>query len=106
MKISIIIPVYNGAGYIENCLDSVYNQGLNHDTFEILAINDGSTDDSERIITSYSKKVDNIHLINKENGGVSTARNVGIEAAKGDYLAFCDSDDSGYRHAYNKSVAI
>lgn len=93
MKISIIIPVYNGAGYIENCLDSVYNQGLNHDTFEILAINDGSTDDSERIITSYSKKVDNIHLINKENGGVSTARNVGIEAACGDFVLFLDADD-------------
>lgn len=93
MKISIIIPVYNGAKYIENCLDSVYNQGLSHDNFEILAINDGSTDDSEEIIKTYAQKVDNINLINKENGGVSSARNVGIDSAKGDFVLFLDADD-------------
>lgn len=93
MKISIIIPVYNGAGYIENCLDSVYNQGLNHDNFEILAINDGSTDESESIISEYAQKVGNVNLINKENGGVSSARNVGIDSAKGDFVLFLDADD-------------
>lgn len=93
MKISVIIPVYNGAKYIEKCLDSVYNQGLIHDNFEILAINDGSTDDSAEIIKAYSKKVDNINLINKENGGVSSARNVGIDSAQGDFVLFLDADD-------------
>lgn len=93
MNISVIIPVYNGAKYIEKCLDSVYNQGLKHDSFEILAINDGSTDDTAEIIKAYSKKVDNINLINKENGGVSSARNVGIDSARGDFVLFLDADD-------------
>ena len=93
MKISIIIPVYNGARYIENCLNSVYNQGLNNDCFEILAVNDGSTDDSEEIIEAYAQKVDNINLINKKNGGVSSARNVGIDSAQGDFVLFLDADD-------------
>lgn len=93
MKISVIIPVYNGASFIENCLNSVYNQGLNNEFFEILAINDGSTDDSGEIIKTYSKKVGNIKLINKENGGVSSARNMGIELAKGDFVLFIDADD-------------
>lgn len=93
MKITIIIPVYNGAKFIEKCLDSVYKQGLNRDSFEVLAINDGSTDESESIINEYAKKVDNVKLVNKENGGVSTARNMGIEAAKGDFVLFLDADD-------------
>ena len=93
MKISIIIPIYNGSNCIENCLNSVYQQGLKHDCFEIVAVNDGSTDNSEEIVKAFSKRVDNINLINKENGGVSTARNVGIEAACGDFVLFLDVDD-------------
>ena len=93
MKISIIIPIYNGAKFIVKCFDSIYNQELKNDSFEIIAINDGSTDETEKLITQYSEGKDNIILVNKENGGVSTARNLGIEVAKGEFVLFLDVDD-------------
>lgn len=86
-KISVIIPVYNGEGYIERCIDSVINQTYG-DT-EIIVINDGSTDDTENILKKYS----NIVLVNKKNEGVSRARNTGLSLATGDYVYFCDADD-------------
>lgn len=86
-KISVIIPVYNGEGYIERCIDSVINQTYG-DT-EIIVINDGSTDDTENILKKYS----NIVLVNKKNEGVSKARNTGLSLATGDYVYFCDADD-------------
>ena len=87
--ISIIIPVYNSEKYLKECLDSVINQTYNN--LEIIVVNDGSTDNSLQIIQSY--KDNRIKLINKENGGVSSARNVGLKQATGEYIMFVDSDD-------------
>ena len=90
-KFSIIIPVYNTEKYLKKCLDSVFLQ--NYDNYEIIIVNDGSTDNSDKIVKEYMKKHKNIIYILKENGGLSSARNVGVSKAKGDYLLFLDSDD-------------
>lgn len=89
--LSIIIPVYNVEAYLVRCLDSVLNQ-KNAD-FEILLVNDGATDSSGAICEDYARRDNRIHLINKENGGLSSARNAGIRQAQGEYLLFLDSDD-------------
>jgi len=91
LKLSIIVPVYNVEKYLEKCLDSILGQTFRD--FELIIVNDGSPDDSDRIIESYKKADNRIRVINKENGGLSSARNAGIEEAKGKYLAFIDSDD-------------
>ena len=87
--ISVIIPVYNSEKYLKECLDSVVNQTYNN--LEIIIINDGSTDNSLQIIKSY--KDSRIKLTNKDNGGVSSARNEGLKQATGEYVMFVDSDD-------------
>lgn len=89
--VSIIVPVYNVEKYLEDCIDSLINQTYNK--IEILLINDGSTDKSKIICEKYLKIDDRIKLINKLNGGLSDARNVGIDLATGEYLTFVDSDD-------------
>ena len=91
--LSIIVPVYNMQKYLPECLDSLLAQDLLADEYEIICINDGSTDLSAEILNEYGRKHSNIRVIHKENGGVSSARNVGIENAFGDYLWFVDSDD-------------
>lgn len=92
MKLSIIVPVYNTGKYLKKCLNSLINQTL--DDFEIIIVNDGSTDDSEKIIREYEKKYsDKIVFMNKKNGGQGSARNVGIKKASGEYIGFVDSDD-------------
>ena len=90
-KISIIIPVYNVEKYLSRCLDSVVNQTLVD--IEIICVNDGTKDNSVAIIEAYMEHDDRIVLVNKENGGLSSARNAGIEIANGEYLMFVDSDD-------------
>jgi glycosyltransferase involved in cell wall biosynthesis len=90
-KISIIIPVYNVEPYIRKCLDSVINQ--THRNLEILLINDGSTDNSEDICEEYAGKDGRIKVFHKENGGVSSARNVGLRNFTGEYVGFIDPDD-------------
>lgn len=91
-KISVIVPVYNVENYLAKCLDSLVNQ--THQNIEILVINDGSKDDSEKIIQEYAQKYpEKIRPFTKENGGLSDARNFGIDRATGDYLGFVDSDD-------------
>ncbi|WP_313386134.1 glycosyltransferase family 2 protein [Chishuiella sp.] len=90
-KISVIIPVYNTEKYLSKCLESVINQTLKD--IEIIVINDGSTDSSQNIIDLYTSKDDRIISIIKENGGLSDARNMGIDNSNGNYLAFIDSDD-------------
>lgn len=94
MVISVIIPVFNAEESIEKCLDSIKNQTWKGE-FEIIVINDGSTDRSEKILESYRQKNPEmpILLINQQNGGVSKARNTGLKIAKGDYIALLDSDD-------------
>lgn len=89
--ISVIIPVYNAASYLEACLDSVLAQS--HTDLEILLINDGSTDESPAICRRYAQADARIRLIEQENGGVSRARNTGLSHAAGDYITFVDSDD-------------
>lgn len=94
MLLSIIIPVYNTAQYLERCLDSCLQQGLKVEDYEIICINDGSTDNSQEIIDKYQKQNPNITAIVQENKGQAIARNVGIDKAKGQYLFFVDSDDA------------
>ncbi|MBQ8182789.1 MAG: glycosyltransferase family 2 protein [Clostridia bacterium] len=100
MKYSVIIPAYNCADTIEETVKSVLNSGL--DCFEIIIIDDGSTDPTPKICEALSEKHSEINYIRKENGGVSSARNLGIEAAKGNYLLFMDSDDSYKENALKK----
>lgn len=90
--ISIIIPVYNVEKYLANCLESVISQTYNN--IEIIIVNDGSTDTSQSIINEYSKKDPRIKKFIKENGGLSDARNYGLDKANGAYVTFIDSDDS------------
>lgn len=91
MKVSVILPVYNVEDYLEQCLDSLVNQ--TYKNTEIVVVNDGSPDNSQKIIDKYSKKYKNIISIKKENGGVSSARNLGIEKSTGEYIMFVDGDD-------------
>ena len=92
MKISVIVPVYNVENYLEKCLNSLVNQTLQE--IEILVINDGSTDNSQKIIDVFQNKFpQKIKTFAKENGGLSDARNYGIDRATGEFLAFVDSDD-------------
>lgn len=92
-KLSIIIPIYNCEKYIGECLDSLIDQDIPIDQYEIICVNDGSKDNSQKIIDDYSKCYSFIRSIKKENGGVSSARNTGIKHADGEYLIFVDSDD-------------
>ena len=91
MKVSVIVPVYNTEKYLEKCLDSLVNQ--TYQDIEIIIVNDGSTDKSEEIIKEYIKKYHFVKYFKKKNGGLSSARNYGIDKANGDYLLFIDSDD-------------
>jgi glycosyltransferase involved in cell wall biosynthesis len=93
MKLSIILPVYNVADYLPKCLDSLLAQDLPQNDYEIIVVNDGSTDNSGDIAQKYADKYANITLINQSNQGLSGARNTGIEQGKGDYIQFVDSDD-------------
>ena len=90
-KISIIVPVYNVELYLEKCIESIINQ--TYTNIEIILVDDGATDSSGNICDLYSKKDSRIKVIHKRNGGLSDARNVGIEKAVGQYLMFVDSDD-------------
>ena len=89
--VSVIIPAYNIEDYIGRCLDSVLSQ--TYKNLEIIIVDDGSSDRTGEILDDYKKKDQRIRVIHKENGGVSSARNTGIEAAKGDYIGFIDGDD-------------
>ncbi len=93
MRLSIIIPVYNLEKCIGRTLDSCLMQDLDMEEYEILCVDDGSKDKSLDILNEYSKTHPNIHVISKENGGVSSARNKGLEVAKGEYVWFVDGDD-------------
>ena len=90
-KVSVIIPVYNNAAYVKKCLRSVMNQ--TYPALQIIVIDDGSTDGSARIIERLAQEDDRIELISRENGGVGSARNAGLDAACGSYVTFVDGDD-------------
>lgn len=91
--LSIIIPVYNCESYISECLDSCLEQDIPGDEYEIICVDDGSLDKSAQILDDYAEKHDNIKVFHKKNGGVSSARNFGIEKSDGKYLWFVDADD-------------
>lgn len=89
--ISVIVPIYNVDKYLKRCLDSIINQ--TYKNLEIILIDDGSTDKSGQICDNYKRKDNRIVVIHKENGGLSSARNKGLDIAKGDLISFIDSDD-------------
>lgn len=104
--ISVIVPVYNVEEYLPKCLDSIINQ--TYKNIEIIIVNDGSTDKSGIICDEYANKDIRIKVIHKENGGLSDARNRGIDIANGDYIGFVDSDDyiaeDMYEYLYDFAV--
>lgn len=91
VKFSVVVPVYNTEKYLSKCLDSIINQTLND--IEIICVNDGSTDNSLKILKEYSNKDSRIKIINQKNLGPGSARNKGIDNAQGEYISFVDSDD-------------
>ena len=93
MFISFIVPVYNAEMYLEECLDSLLKQDLTYSEYEIICVNDGSTDKSLELLCEYKKRYSNIRVIDKQNSGVSSARNTGLDVARGEYVWFIDADD-------------
>ena len=90
-KLTVIVAAYNVEKYIEKCLESLVNQ--TYKNLEILVVNDGSTDNTKQIIEKYEKKSENLKLLNKENGGLSSARNFGLQNTETEYVTFVDGDD-------------
>ena len=93
MFLSVIIPVFNSEKYLAQCLDSFLSQDLPADDYEIICVNDGSTDRSPEILSDYAARFGNITVISKENEGCSVARNIGMAASRAEYIWFADNDD-------------
>lgn len=104
MKLSIIIPVYNAEQYLKKCLESVFQQNLKPEDFEVICINDGSTDKTQQILEEFQKKYTNIILENQENFGEAISRNKALSLSKGEFITFLDSDD--YYDALTLSKAL
>lgn len=102
--ISVIVPVYNVEQYLNKCVDSIIDQTYRN--IEILLIDDGSTDTSGAICDEYSQRYDNVKTYHKKNGGLSSARNYGIERAAGEYLGFVDSDDYIHKEMYERLYSL
>lgn len=98
--ISIIVPVYNAQKFLNRCVDSLISQ--TYENIEIILVNDGSKDDSGAICDSFAQKDSRVKVIHKENGGVSSARNLGLDTATGEYIAFVDADDYVDKDMYKK----
>ena len=104
--ISVIVPIYNAEQYLHRCIDSILAQS--YTDFELLLIDDGSKDDSGAICDAYAAKDSRVRVFHKENGGVSSARNLGLDHAQGEYVTFCDADDyvaPDWLAAYRKAMA-
>lgn len=101
--ISTIIPVYNVDNYLPKCVDSIINQ--TYKNLEIILVDDGSLDRCPDICDEYAKKDKRIIVIHKKNGGLSDARNAGLEIAKGEYISFIDSDDYINEHMYEDMLS-
>ena len=104
IKLSIVVPVYNVEKYLTKCLDSLINQ--TYSNLEIICVNDGSKDNSLKILNKYKENDKRIIVIDKKNGGVSSARNAGIDASSGEYITFVDSDDYIDTDAYENCLKI
>lgn len=101
--LSVIVPVYNASRYLRQCVNSVLAQNIS--SMEVLLIDDGSTDSSRNICLEYAAATPIVRYLHKENGGVSSARNVGLEHAQGEYVTFVDSDDEVLAGSYPKMIA-
>lgn len=93
MLLSYIIPLYNCGDYIARCLESILNQGLDEAEYEVIVVNDGSTDDGASVVDTFCAEHPNIRLFSQSNSGVGAARNRGIDVARGEYITFVDADD-------------
>lgn len=93
MKISIIIPVFNGEKYIKRCIDSIERESQYEKYLDVIIVDDGSTDTTYAILDNLVQKYSNIRVVHKKNGGVSSARNFGLSIAQGDFILFVDADD-------------
>ncbi len=91
MKFSVVVPVYNVELYLEQCLEILRTQ--DYSDYEVICVNDGSTDSSREILTAWETRMPQMRVIDRSNGGLSAARNTGLQAATGDYVVFVDSDD-------------
>ncbi len=100
--ISVVIPVYNVEVYLKRCIDSILNQ--TYKNIQVILVNDGSKDNSGLICNQYAQKDSRITVIHQENKGVSSARNAGIKASKGDYITFVDADDELVENAFDITV--
>jgi len=102
MFISIVVPVYNVADYLHFAIESLIKQ--TYQNFEVILVNDGSTDDSPILCEDYAKQYENIHVFHKENGGLSDARNFGVAKANSDWIFFLDPDD--YLEEYTLELIV
>ena len=112
--VSVIVPIYNSGKYLDKCIDSIVNQ--TYKNLEIILVDDGSTDNAPEICDEWAKKDERIKVIHQENGGVSKARNVGLDNVTGEYISFVDSDDYVVRnyidflyynlHAYGADISM
>jgi CDP-glycerol glycerophosphotransferase len=106
ITLSVVVPVYNVALYLDQCLTSIFQQGLQSDDFEIILIDDGSTDGSDLLAKMWSARHENIRLLQQENAGLSAARNAGLDAASGEFLVFVDSDDVIPDFTYTRMIDL
>lgn len=104
MQLSIIIPVYKVEKYIRDTLQSIYRQQYDENLFEVIVINDGTPDDSMRIVAEFTNKHANLHIINQKNQGLSCAGNAGLKIAQGEYVWFVDSDDTVTEESIGKVI--
>lgn len=102
--ISVVVPVYKVEKYLERCINSVLSQS--YKDLEVILVDDGSPDKCGKICDEYAKKDDRVKVIHKENGGQSSARNIGIQEAKGQYISFIDSDDYLEKNAYETLIKV
>ncbi|MBB6371666.1 glycosyltransferase family 2 protein [Chryseobacterium shigense] len=102
-KISIIVPCYNQGPYLDECLQSILEQSYTH--WECIIVNDGSTDNTDVLAKHWAGKDPRFHYVYKENGGISSARNAGLEKASGEYVQFLDADDIIDRQKFAKSLS-
>ena len=104
LDLSIIIPLYNAEHYIQDCLSTLVSQSIDPGRYEIIVIDDGSKDNSLKVVKDFAVKYPNVRIIKQENQGISVARNAGIDQARGAYIYFIDADDYLAQNTMNKVI--